>query len=163
LYGQAISLNLRLGKYDEARAQFNKAIELNRESWDLKYHLARIDYLTGNYEKALEFWQEQQLNPDTESTPLLRIAYIHALSGKKDKAEEILQKLIMDDSSGEDCYSIALVYTALGDRDNAFIWLEKAYKLKGFSYFIYLKADPEWDSLHSDPRFKELTDKIGIP
>ena len=90
------------------------------------------------------------------------IAYIHALSGNRDKAEEMLQELIMNSSTGLNFYWIALVYTALGDRDNAFKWLEKAYEKK-VDALIYLKADPEWDPLRSDPRFKELTDKIGLP
>ena len=68
----------------------------------------------------------------------------------------------MDCSSGLHFYGIAEVYTALGDKDNAFKWLEKAYEKKHMP-LIWLKADPEWDPLHSDPRFKELTDKIGIP
>ncbi len=162
IYGQAISLYLRLGKYDEARAQFNKAMEMNPESEYAMYHLARVDYLTGNYEKALEFWQGELRIPVNERTALLRIAYIHALSGNRDKAEEIFQEQIIDSSTGEDCYNIALVYTALDDRDKAFKWLEKAYEKK-FEPLIWLKADPEWDSLHSDPRFKEFTDKIGLP
>jgi len=161
-YGQAISLYLRLGKYDEARNQFKKAMELNLDNEYAKYHLARIDYLTGNYEKAIEFWQGKFRDPDNERTSPLRVAYIQALSGNRDKAEEILQEQIIDSSTGEDCYNIALVYTALGDRDNAFIRLETAYE-KRFGALMYLKADPEWDPLHSDPRFKELTDKIGLP
>ena len=116
----------------------------------------------GDYDKALEFWQGELRNPLNEITAPLRIAYIHALSGNRDKAEEILQEQIIDSSTGEDCYNIALVYTALGDRDNAFIFLEKACEKKIYA-LINIKADPEWDSLHSDPRFKELTDKIGLP
>ena len=159
-YGQAIALYLRLGKYEEARAQFKKAMEMNPESMYAKYHLARIEYLSGNYDKALEFWQAVLKDyPEYERTSLLRIAYIHALSGNKDKAEKILQEQIIDSNSG---YSIALVYTALGDRDNAFIWLEKSYEKKTQN-LIWLKSDPEFDPLRSDPRYKELTDKIGLP
>ena len=94
----------------------------------------------------------------------MRIAYIHALSGNREKAEEILQELTKDSSNDISCYNQALVYTALGDKDNAFTWLEKSFENKEFIMgLIFIKADPEWDSLHSDPRFKELTDKIGLP
>lgn len=161
-YGQAISLYLRLGKYDEARAQFNKAMEMNPESGYAKHHLARVDYLTGNYEKALEYHQGVlSENPEYPITSHA-IAYIHALSGKRDKAEEMLQELIMNSSTELNFFWIAHIYTALGDRDNAFKWLEKVYEKK-HEVLIYLKSDPECDPLRSDPRFKELTDKIGLP
>jgi hypothetical protein len=57
---------------------------------------------------------------------------------------------------------IAGVYTALGDRERAFAWLEKAYANRDF-FLTYLRVDPELDALRSDPRFRELIERIGIP
>ena len=161
-YGQAMSLYLRLGKYDDARAQFKKAVDINPENIYAKFTLARVDIMTGNYEKALEYYKEVYSKNPERATTSPQIARIHALSGNKEKAEEILQKVILNSSTDLDFYSIAYIYTALGDRDNAFKWLEKVYEMKS-AYLIVIKSDPEWDPLHSDPRYKALLKKMGLP
>jgi adenylate cyclase len=51
------------------------------------------------------------------------------------------------------------VYSALGDRDSAFVWLEKADKEKD-GLLARLKVDPRFDSLRSDPRFQELERRV---
>jgi len=55
-----------------------------------------------------------------------------------------------------------MLYVALGDKDEAFAWLEKAYEertplLRG------IKRGYAWDSLRSDPRFKDLLKRMGLP
>ena len=58
-------------------------------------------------------------------------------------------------------YNVATVYAALGDRDQAFTWLEKAYEGRSW-YATVLHVDPDLDNLHSDPRFTDLVRRIGI-
>ena len=57
---------------------------------------------------------------------------------------------------------VALVYAGLEDKDQAFIWLEKAYEER-FNRLAYLKVEPLWDPLRSDPRFADLLRRVGIP
>jgi hypothetical protein len=59
-------------------------------------------------------------------------------------------------------YSIALIYAGLGEKDQAFAWLEKAYEDRS-SLMVYLKVEPMLDSLRSDTRFAELVRRIGLP
>jgi hypothetical protein len=59
-------------------------------------------------------------------------------------------------------YSIAMIYTGLGEKDQALAWLEKAYDDRS-SYMVYLKVEPIFDSLHSDPRFVDLIRRVGLP
>jgi eukaryotic-like serine/threonine-protein kinase len=54
------------------------------------------------------------------------------------------------------------LYSLLGEKDEAFKWLEKAYQERS-SKLIDLKLDPDFDNLHSDPRFVALVSKIGLP
>jgi eukaryotic-like serine/threonine-protein kinase len=56
----------------------------------------------------------------------------------------------------------AAVYTRLGDHEQAFSWLKKAYEERA-PWLTYIKTDPQFDNLHSDPRFNELLKKIGLP
>jgi len=58
--------------------------------------------------------------------------------------------------------AVAMVYAGLGDKDNAFRWLNKAYDEHAFK-MAWLKVEPQWDPLRSDPRFQALVKKVGIP
>ena len=57
---------------------------------------------------------------------------------------------------------MALVYVGLGDKTQAFEWLEKAYDER-CEYLVYLPTEPVADPLRSDPRFKHLLDQLGLP
>jgi len=59
-------------------------------------------------------------------------------------------------------YLFAVVYVGLGDKDQAFAWMEKAYQDRSF-WLIWLKVEPRFDSLRDDPRFVNLLRRIGLP
>jgi TolB-like protein/DNA-binding winged helix-turn-helix (wHTH) protein len=59
-------------------------------------------------------------------------------------------------------FGFAFTYASLGDKDNAFRWLEKAYQERNWC-ILYLKDDPVWDPLRSDSRFKDLLRRVGLP
>jgi len=56
---------------------------------------------------------------------------------------------------------VASAYASIGDRDQAFAWLERAYA-EHPSELISLKIVPEWDPLRGDPRFQRLLERIGL-
>ncbi|HLE63559.1 MAG TPA: hypothetical protein VI750_10480, partial [Pyrinomonadaceae bacterium] len=91
------------------------------------------------------------------------LAHAYALSGKRVEAQETLAKL--QEISKRRYVSpatIAIIYAALGDRDQAFAWLEKADKGRD-GLLARLKVDPRFDSLRSDPRFTDLVRRVGLP
>ena len=53
-------------------------------------------------------------------------------------------------------------YALLGDKENAFVWLGKAFEERS-TKLLDLKVDPDYDSLRADPRFAQLTKNIGLP
>jgi len=57
---------------------------------------------------------------------------------------------------------IAVYYVRLGDKDEAFKWLQRSYDSHEADMSL-VKAVPYWDPLRSDPRFKELIRRVGIP
>ncbi len=56
---------------------------------------------------------------------------------------------------------MALVYVFLGDKDQAFEWLEKVYAERS-GWMAHLRVDPRFDSLRSDPRYSDLLRRVGL-
>jgi len=54
------------------------------------------------------------------------------------------------------------LYSLLGNKDNAFRWLDRAY-VEHSPKLLDLKVDPDFDNLRSDPRFEELVRHVGLP
>jgi tetratricopeptide (TPR) repeat protein len=72
------------------------------------------------------------------------------------------QKLIEHCMKKRFPYCVAVYYAALGKRDDAINWLEKAYAERAGG-MVFLKTDPALDSLHSDPRFQTLVRRMNFP
>lgn len=58
-------------------------------------------------------------------------------------------------------FDIALIYTALGEKDTAFEWLNKAVAERS-TFLVYSKWEPRLNPLHADPRFGQMLRKIGL-
>lgn len=58
-------------------------------------------------------------------------------------------------------YGVALVYAGLGDKDQAFVWLNRAYQGRNH-WLVWLNRDPRWDRIRSDPRFADLKRRVGL-
>jgi hypothetical protein len=58
-------------------------------------------------------------------------------------------------------YFTAVKYAALGDREQAFEWLEKAYQERD-TWLVHLKVDPMLDGLRSDPRYANLLAPMNL-
>jgi len=92
-----------------------------------------------------------------------RLAYAYAVSGNKDDALKILEELKLAAETDDDALiRIAQVYIGLDDKERAFEWLEKAYQHRAH-WLRLLKIDFIYDPLRSDPRFKDLVQRIGLP
>jgi len=57
---------------------------------------------------------------------------------------------------------VALVYAALGDKEQAFAWLDKAFAERSH-WLMWLRLDPRWKTLRGDPRFAALVERLKYP
>jgi TolB-like protein/DNA-binding winged helix-turn-helix (wHTH) protein/Tfp pilus assembly protein PilF len=91
------------------------------------------------------------------------LAQAYALAGMKSDAEQALRTLLEKSKhSYVSPFDIALIYTALGNKDTAFDWLRKAVDERS-TFLVYSKWEPRLDPLRSDPRFKQVLKQIGLP
>ena len=60
-----------------------------------------------------------------------------------------------------DSRDLASIYARIGEKDQAFFWLERAYQERS-QWLTFLKVEPVWDSLRSDPRFTDLLRRVGL-
>ena len=91
------------------------------------------------------------------------LAEAQALKGNKTVALAGLGELdVMSKDHFVSPYFYALIYSGLGDRDNAFKYLNRSLEERS-DWLAYLKVDPALDPLRSDPRFSELERKVGLP
>ncbi len=93
-------------------------------------------------------------------TALLGHAY--AAANRRSEAQAILQQLsALSKQRYVPSYPIAAIYAALGQKEEAFAWLERAYGERD-SWMDYLGLDPRLDGLRSDPRFADLLRRMNL-
>lgn len=90
-------------------------------------------------------------------------AAAYANLGKTDEARKIIEELHERvDEEHVSLAAFAILYAALGDKEQALDWLEKEYEERTGDALLYLKIAPYWDSLRSEPRFIALLKKMGL-
>jgi hypothetical protein len=114
------------------------------------------------YEKAI--FHFERLSTLWASNPqlLALLGYGHAVAGERSVAQKILNEL--NNLSKRQYVSplgIALVYIGLNEKEEAFKWVERAYEDRVF-WLGYLKVEPFFDPLRSDPRFTSLLKKMRL-
>lgn len=89
-------------------------------------------------------------------------ARAHALLGKREDAEKVIAELMkLSRKHYVSPYLVAVVYTALGDKEEAFRSLERAHQERD-SCMVYLKVEPALDALRPDARFRDLVRRVGL-
>ena len=150
------------GRYDEAIEQLVETIEMDPQFAYAHFLLGMVysgkrayDDAIKQYEEAITLWGESW-----EASAYL--GHIWALAGNRAKALKAAERLKLVSAEGhESRYQIALIYTALGEKDEAFGWLETACQVREEGLFL-LKIDPMLDQLREDPRFISLLQRVGL-
>jgi len=149
-------------KYDES-LQETAGVLKNDPSFVLAYYWQGCAYREKRmYPEAIAtFARARKLSGDY---PFMVMAHGHALAlaGKTKEAREALRTLtqMQQNRLVPDVY-LAAIYVGLGEKDNAFQFLDKAYQ-KRSDRLVYLNVEPMSDPIRSDPRFAQLMAKIGF-
>jgi len=141
--------------YDGAIEQLLKAREIN-PVWPPTYAILGLVYTQkGMHGAAVEAASKAvELDGGKSTAALADLAYVLARAGRRAEAMQVLQRAKVQPREG---FNIARVYSALGEPDSAFAWLDRSsWKWPHRA----LRADPALDPLRSDPRFTRLSERI---
>jgi len=89
------------------------------------------------------------------------LGHTYAVAGRRDEAREIAAE-IGKEPAPMDTWGLAEIYTALGEKDAAFRWLEAGFDSR-WSWMPWLRKPRIFEPLHDDPRFQDLLRRIGVP
>ena len=147
---------------DEAIEQFRKTLEMDPNFVHAHYCLGAVYGLRGRYEEAIA---ERKKAVELSGGSPIRLAGLgnaYGRAGKKAEALKVVEHLKeLSTRTYVDPAQIAVAYVGLGEKDQVFAWLGRAYGEHSLTFF--LKADPGFDPFRADQRFQDLLRHVGLP
>jgi TolB-like protein/DNA-binding winged helix-turn-helix (wHTH) protein/Tfp pilus assembly protein PilF len=149
--------------YDAAITQLRQTLAVSP-----KFPLAHLWLGRAYQQKKMFAAAMDEFNKTDEALPgwvvtIAGMGHAYGEWGHPTEAQQVLRRLAeMSREKYVTPYGVALVYAGLGDKDHAFTWLDMAYQGRSH-WLVWLKRDPRWDSIRSDPRFPDLVKRVGLP
>lgn len=149
---------------DEAIAEARHAVSLDSNYMFAYDRLHWAYFGKGDHSRALVAAQHAaRLSGPQDPRRKAFLAHAYAMAGEPDQARVILKELLeLRSESYVPPTAIAMVYAGLGDKDNAFIWLERGYEGRDGD-MVVLKVWRAWDPLRDDPRYQALVSRMHFP
>lgn len=148
--------------YDEAIEQSVKILETDPNDARAYEELGRAYEQKGVYERAITAFQKAVALSGRASRFLASLAHTYGVAGRRKESLELLKELKqMLKNNYVPPYAMALVFLGLRDWGETVKWLEKAYE-DNSSALPFLKVNPRFVPLHSEPRFQHLLYRIGL-
>ncbi len=149
-------------RYDDAFEHCQKVVELAPNHESSRSCLAYSYMGRGQYQQAVEESKKAWILSGKQPVWAVLLGRSYALSGNEDEARTILAQLLQQSRQAYvPPYFISVLYTAVGDKERALQWLDKAYKERDL-YLAWMKVDPALDELRSDSRFQELSNRMRL-
>ncbi len=160
LIGNEGSIFYHARRYDEAIAKKQVHAQLAAENPFAHLELANALVQKGQYAEAILSYQTSIKLEETPSA-LIYLGRVYALTGKRVEAIAVLDKLKTTEKYVSPA-ELSILYAALGDKEKAFVSLEKAYAERDIR-LASLKVEPGYDPLRDDPRFADLLRRLDFP
>jgi TolB-like protein/DNA-binding winged helix-turn-helix (wHTH) protein/Flp pilus assembly protein TadD len=164
----ALSPLLTGRKYDAAIEDARKLLDADRQNGLARWIISMAYERKGDFSKAIALQEETAVlygapkEAAAQSAERLRSAYKTLGPPGYWRVNLERQRLEWKRKPGEP-YDLAALYARVGDREHAFVWLDKAFRAHSQALIYWLRTDPSFDPLRSDPKYQELVRRIGFP
>ncbi|HEY0762953.1 MAG TPA: winged helix-turn-helix domain-containing protein [Pyrinomonadaceae bacterium] len=148
-------------RYDEAIAESNSVIEMFPAA---HFWIGIACIGKGLNEKAVQELEARASSAKSRPSVVnATLGYAYGVTGRRDKARQVLadfEELLKEHQTSP--YYIAMIYAGLGEKEQAFVWLEQACQERSRPFVNGINVTPVWDGIRSDPRFAHLLQRMGL-
>jgi eukaryotic-like serine/threonine-protein kinase len=149
-------------RYDDALENLRRALALNPTAEETHRLLGLVYLQQGLYDEAAGSFKEALANAEQDALAFAGLGHVAALRGRESEARAVLEELHQRARTRYvSPVAQAGLYVTLGERDQAFEWLEKAYQERR-GWLAYLKIEPMLDGLRGDTRFDRLLERMRL-
>ena len=154
-------------RYDKSISRYQKELDLYPDIAWKRAEMAWAYAMKGMYAQAIGEYDKipEQAKVVAAENQLVAsgLGWVYAVSGRRADALKIAKEFKdLSSHAYVDFYQFATIYAGLGDKDEAFRLLEKAYE-EHSSSMTFLAVDPFWYSMRSDPRYTDLLRRMRLP
>ena len=150
-------------RYREALPPLQQALAIDPDYFGAHAILGWLYEQTDKPDAAIEEFRKAYRLSGGNLLQLANQGFVLGRTGRRADAQQMVTTMKqISQSRWVSPYLFALVYAGLGDRNETFRWLEKAYEVRDIS-LVFLTVDPKWDSVRSEERFKQLLRRCRFP
>jgi len=163
-WGRNALVHAFIGNDDEMSENIAKARRAGSEFIVPFTESARAYLIRGKYDKALEILSQRDNLMSFPRTMGIKSITFFKLGDQENHLKE-LNKLIQraaETAGGSPSFYTAMVYASKGEKEEAFRWLDNSCRHNEVELY-WLKVEPEFTLIHSDPRWQAMLDKMGFP
>jgi TolB-like protein/DNA-binding winged helix-turn-helix (wHTH) protein/Tfp pilus assembly protein PilF len=151
--------------YDEAIDQIKRTLELEPRFNSARGCLEEAYIAKGMLAEAVASGKQAMAREGASAQDLAAVESIDQREAFNNVQRWRLNKRLASANgpdAGAGAYNIAQLYASMSQADNALLWLEKAFEVRA-PMLVFLRADPVWDGMQTDARFKDLVRRTGLP
>jgi len=161
-YNAMGTILLRAGHYKMATKHFQKVMEMDPNLSTTYFLSGQVDMKQSFYDQGIALIERAADLENDNPLILSSLGWAYGIAGRKKEAKQILVRLQgMSRDRYISRFLYAKIYAGLGDKDQAFKYLEEAYQQHAMSLALII-TDESVENLRSDPRFMKLLKKINL-
>ncbi len=150
-------------QYDQAIEQYRRTLELDPNFITVHGGLGAAYLHKSLYKEGIAEFEKQLAISPQSAYALAALGYAYAVTGRRTEAQNVLDQLNqLSKQEYVPAVYRAQIYVGLGEKDQAFEWLEKSYEDRSIASLAEIKVDPQFDPLRSDARFKDLLRRMNL-
>ncbi|MFC1573093.1 protein kinase [Candidatus Eisenbacteria bacterium] len=155
---------IALKRCEEGITVMESCLEMDPYAVIIRMWLGSAYMSHGMFDQAIAELEESRRLAESDEFGLTILGRAYAFAGRRAEAERALEELHAFGSHRFSPYGIAAVHASLGQTDSAFVWLDRAYRMQDHwgAMNMAVDADPAFDGLRSDPRYRAVQRKMGV-